>query len=391
MSKDKISSLKTKLKQFGFTEQFTKDNYNIISHLLTDFIKIQKENISLKEELNIIKKKNIFLLDSDKIKNKFAEQIKILINDKKKLALEIKELKEKLEEKKKDKNLMVLNEEKNKNYIDFIKIENKNLIEDEKKYKKKITELLNQISSIKEENIKYINLSQKNNELSEEIKQLKEKIQTLENNINELNKEKEQTQKILKEKNKELRDGLNNNDLLRKDLDIMNSKLKELVEENNNIKQINKNLLEEKNDLNQKLLILNKEYEELRTNSGNIDHENKLILAENNNLKYMSLVNEKKIYMANCEIKEMDKTIKYLKKNLEQIKLTNTNCNLLNNKKAFCCQCGFMVNESNNNDYDINKLIEDNKALYKVNKDLKHKLDEIFKNLNSNKSNEDVN
>ena len=179
MSKDKISSLKTKLKQFGFTEQFTKDNYNIISHLLTDFIKIQKENISLKEELNIIKKQNISLLDSDKIKNKFAEQIKILINDKKKLALEIKELKEELEEKNKDKNLLVLNEEKNKNYIDFIKIENKNLIEDEKKYKKKITELLNQISSIKEENIKYINLSQKNSELSEEIKKFEEKIQTL--------------------------------------------------------------------------------------------------------------------------------------------------------------------------------------------------------------------
>ena len=63
MSKEKINSLKIKLKQFGFNEPFTKDNYNLISHLLTDFIKLQSDNISLKEELNIIKKQNISLLD----------------------------------------------------------------------------------------------------------------------------------------------------------------------------------------------------------------------------------------------------------------------------------------------------------------------------------------
>ena len=388
MSKEKMNSLKIKLKQFGFNELFTKENFNLISHLFSEFTKLQTENIFLKEEINILKKQNLSLLDSDAIKNKYAEQIKILIEDKKKILSKIKELTENLEEKNKEHSLMSLNDEKNKNYIEFVKIENKNLIESEKKYKNKISELLNQISLLKEENHNNINLSQKNNEMQEEIKKLKEKIDSLENNIKELNEEKEQTQKILKEKNKEIRDGENNNVLLRKDLDIINNKLKDLVEENDIIKNINKNLLEEKNDLEKKYIKLNNDYGQLITKSGNIDNENKLILTENENLKYLNLVNDKKIYMANCEIQEMDKTIKYLKKNLEQIKLTNVN-NIRNNciDRTFCCQCGCMVENSNNREYDINKLIEDNKALYKINKDLKNKLDKIMLNLNSNPNN----
>ena len=98
---------------------------------------------------------------------------------------------------------------------------------------------------------------------------------------------------------------------------------------------------------------------------------------------------EKKINMANSEIQELDKTVKYLKKNLEQIKMTNTNNYIRENKtKVYCCQCGCIVEKNNyknnNQDYDINKLLEDNKVLYKNNKDLKNKLEKILKNLNSN-------
>ena len=179
MSKEKMNSLKIKLKQFGFNEPITKDNFNLISHLFTEFTKLQTENISLKEEINILKKQNLSLLDSNEIKNKYAEQIKILIEDKKKILSKIKELTENLEEKNKEYSLMSLNDEKNKNYIEFIKIENKNLIENEKKYKNKISELLNQISLLKDENHNNINISQKNNEMQEEIKKLKEKIDSI--------------------------------------------------------------------------------------------------------------------------------------------------------------------------------------------------------------------
>jgi hypothetical protein len=390
MSKEKINSLKMNLKQFGFNEPFTKDNYNIISHLLNDFIKSQSENIALKEEIKLLTQKNKILLESDNIKNKFSEQIKILNDDKKKLLLQIKELKEELNERNKDKNLMELNDEKNKNYIDFIKIENNNLKEDEKKYKKIISDLSNQISLLKEEKNKNINLSQKNEEFIEKNKIFEEKIQTLETNLKELNDEKDQINKLLKEKNKEIRDGENNNILLRKDLDIMNNKLKETTEENSGIKKINKNLLEEKKDIENNLSNIKKAYEELLTKSGNLENENKLILAENENIKYINLVNEKKIYMANCEIQELDKTVKYLKKNLEQIKLTNTNY-LMNNKRTFCCQCGCEVNDNNYQEYDINKLLEDNKALYRNNKELKNKLEKVMKNLNSTNANNEAN
>ena len=385
--KETINSLKIKLKQFGFNEPFTKDSFNLISHLLSEFIKTQKENISLKEEINILKKQNISLLDSDNIKNKYAEQIKILIDDKKKILARINELKENLEEKNKERNLLELNEEKNKNYIDFIKIENKNLLENEQKFKNKISDLLNQISLLKFQNQKNNEISKQNIEMEKNIKNLEEKIETLEIKLKESKDANDSLQKLLKEKNKDLRDGENNNILLRKDLDIMNNKLKDLVEENDNIKKLNKDLLELKNEFEQKFIKKNNEYEQLRTNSGNIDNNNKLIKAENDNLKYQNLVNEKKIYMANCEIQEMDKTIKYLKKNLEQIKLTNMNNfnrnNNNNNTKTFCCQCGCVVEEFDNKEYDINKLMQDNKALYKVNRELRNKLDKIMINFNS--------
>ena len=147
--------------------------------------------------------------------------------------------------------------------------------------------------------------------------------------------------------------------------------------------------MQEKNDIEKKLINIKHEYEELLTQKGSIENENKIIKTENENLKYNNLVNEKKINMANSEIQELDKTVKYLKKNLEQIKLTNTNNYIRENKaKFYCCQCGCIVEKNNyknnNHDYDINKLLEDNKALYKNNKDLKNKLEKILKNLNSN-------
>ena len=145
MSKEKINSLKLRLKEFGFNESFNKDNYPLISHLLNEYIKLQSENISIKKEINILKQKNISLLDSNNIKNKYSEQIKILLEEKKKYISEIKELKEQLNEKNKEKNLMILNDEKNKTNIEFIKIENKNLIENEKNFKNKISELLKKI------------------------------------------------------------------------------------------------------------------------------------------------------------------------------------------------------------------------------------------------------
>ena len=308
---------------------------------------------------------------------------------KKKLLWEIKELKEDLDEKKKDKILMELNEEKNKNYIDFMKIENENLKKDEKKYKNKISELLSQISQLKEENQKNIILTKKNEEFSEKNKNLENQNQILESNYKSLNAEKDQIYQLLKEKNKELRDNENNNILLRKDLDIMNNKLKECIIENENIKKINSNLLQEKNEIEKKLINIKHEYEELLTQKGSIENENKIIKTENENLKYNNLVNEKKINMANSEIQELDKTVKDLKKNLEQIKMANTNNYIRESKtKVYCCQCGCIVEKNNyknnNQDYDINKLLEDNKVLYKNNKDLKNKLEKILKNLNSN-------
>ena len=285
---------------------------------------------------------------------------------------------------------MILNDEKNKTNIEFIKIENKNLIENEKNFKNKISELLKKISEIKEENNKYLNISEKNDEMSNTIKKSEEKIEILENNLKELNKEKEQYKELLKEKNKRILDDENNNILLRKDLDIINEKLKEFINENDSIKKLNKDLFEEKNDLEKKYKNLNEQNEKIRINLGNMENEQKLIIADNNNLKYLNLINEKKIYMANCEIQEMDKTIKYLKKNLEQIKLTNSNY-LLKNNKLFCCQCGCLVNNYDNRECEINKLIEDNKVLFKINRDLKNKLDKITMNLNSNKNNEDLN
>ena len=61
--KDTINSLKLKLKQFGFNEPFTKDSFNLISHLFSEFINTQKENISFiyKIKIKCQKKKQLIL------------------------------------------------------------------------------------------------------------------------------------------------------------------------------------------------------------------------------------------------------------------------------------------------------------------------------------------
>ena len=149
--------------------------------------------------------------------------------------------------------------------------------------------------------------------------------------------------KLLKEKNKAIRDGEENNNLLRKDLEIINDKLKEVINENNNIKKINNDLFKDKKELEKELKELKIQFEELKINKVNIENANKLINAEKENTKYKNIINEKKLYMNNCEIQEMDKTIKYLKKNLEQIKMmNNTNHSNLSNMycKTTCSQCG---------------------------------------------------
>ena len=106
----------------------------------------------------------------------------------------------------------------------------------------------------------------------------------------------------------------------------------------------------------------------------------------------------------------MDKTIKYLKKNIEQIKMMNnininssnlsnmhckTVCSQCGCRKntnnfqtmAFCGMCGCETNINNNiiyfngKEYDIQILIEDNKSLYEKNKELKSKLNNMALNL----------
>ena len=225
--------------------------------------------------------------------------------------------------------------------------------------------------------------------MEQNLKILKEKNEILEKNIGKKNEDEINIKQILKEKNKALRDGEENNNLLRKDLDIINGKLKDVIKENENIKKINKDLFNEKNRLEKELNELKKNYENLVIDKTKIENENKLIKADFENIKYKNTVNEKKIYVNNCEIQEMDKTIKYLKKNLEQNKMmNNNNYNTLNKTcKIQCYKCGCEKNTNyntfmNGKEYDIQKLIEDNKALYQTNKDLKNQLNNMAVNLN---------
>ena len=132
--------------------------------------------------------------------------------------------------------------------------------------------------------------------------------------------------------------------------------------------------------------------EELKIYNAKMENDNKLMNTEIENIKYKNTVNEKKIYVSNCEIQEMDKTIKYLKKNLEQTKMMND----INNKnktrtfnegcRTICNQCGCSTNINNyysynGNEIDIQKLIEDNKTLNKNNKELKNQINNMVLNL----------
>ena len=443
---DKIISLKKNLDAYGFNEPFNGDNYELINHIINDFNKIlysfksvkkekkdlEEKNKILENEIETLKQQINSLLDTNNIKDKLISQVQILSDDKKKLISEINELQQEISDKNKDKHLLELTIEKNKNSMDFLKIENQTYIEKENKYKEKISELLKQNTDIREQKEKYYDLNKNNNKKMEDMEQkvkiLEEKNELLQKNLEKIDEEGKNMKQLIKEKNKAVRDGEENNDLLRKDLDLINDKLKEVIKENENIKKINKDLFNNKNELEKELNELKMQMEQLVINKAKIENENKLMNTEIENIKYKNTVNEKKIYVSNCEIQEMDKTIKYLKKNLEQTKMMNdinkknnskvfnpgcrTFCSqcgcetgINNNNRTFCnqCGCGTGINNNsstlcnqcgcvkgiNNNNYftyngneiDIQKIIEDNKTLYKSNKELKNQIKNMALNL----------
>jgi chromosome segregation ATPase len=232
--------------------------------------------------------------------------------------------------------------------------------------------------------------------MEKEIKGLREKNMILKENMGKVGEEGNNIKKLLKEKNKEVRDGKEHNSLLRKDLDILNDKLREVINENESIKKLNKNLLKDKTELEDELNKAKAKIEELKITSAKFENENKFLNTEIKNVQYDNKANEKKLKVSNCEIQELDKTLKYLKKDMEQknlMKCTNKcyhyrNCNYQNCKKV-CLLCGCETKIYNNDnyisyngkEYDVIKLIEDNKTLYRNNKELKNKINKMAHNL----------
>ena len=332
---DRISILKKKLKTYGFNEPFNEVNYDLINHIITDFNKLvfsfksisnekkslEEKNKILENEIQTLRQQIESLIDKNTIDNQLETKLNTQLEEKKKLLIEINELKQEISDLKKDKHLFELTIEKNKTSIEFLKIENENYLDKENSYKQKISELLKQNNEIKEEKAKYydtsVNSEKKIAEFEEKVKILEEKNQNLEKNLEKLTEDKGNIKNLLKEKNKAVRDGEENNNLLRKDLDIINGKLKEVINENENIKKINKDLFNNKNELEKELNELKMKMEELKINNTNLENEHKLINAENENIKFKNHENEKKLYASNCEIQEMDKTIKYLKNILD--------------------------------------------------------------------------
>ena len=409
---NKIISLKKSLDAYGFKEPFNEDNYELINHIMIDFNKIvysfktvNKEKLALEEKNKILKNENETLKQQinslsgrDQVHDKLISHVQVLSDDKKNLMAQINELQQEISDKNKDKQLLELIIEKNKSSIDFLKIENKSYLEKENTYKEKISELLKQKTEIKNQIEKYSDLYKNSNKKFEEIEQkvkfLEEKNENLQKNLEKNEDEGKNMKQLLKEKNKAIRDGEENNNLLRKDLDIINDKLKGVINENESIKKLNKNLFNDKKEMEKELNKLKAEVEELKIYSARMENENKLMNTEIENIKYKNTVNEKKIYVSNCEIQEMDKTIKYLKKNLEQTKMMN-NINIKNKNKTFnegcrticnICGCSTNINTNNNcsydgNDINIQKLIEDNKTLYRTNKELKNQINNMALNL----------
>ena len=412
---NKILILKNKLEAYGFNEPFNEENYDLINHIINDFNKIlfsfksiKKEKISLEEknkilenEIETLKQQIKSLQDRNDMQDNLITQVQILSDDKKNLMSEVNKLQQDLSDKDKDKHILELTIEKNKHSIDFLNIEKDNFIEKEDKYKQKISELLKQLTDIKEEKDKYYDLNKtsgkKFDEMEQKMKILDEKNKILEENLSKMEEEGVNMKKMMKEKNKSVKDGEENNNLLRKDLDIMNNKLRDALNENDNIKKINNDLLKDKGELEKELIGTKMKIEELKINKAKIENENQLLNTENQNIKYKNEENEKKLSASNCEIQEMNKTIKYLKKNLEQEKITNGINNRINKAfdnnycKMYCIHCGCekKINNTNNSnyfsyngkEYNIKKLIDDNKTLYKNNKDLKNQINNMALNL----------
>ena len=169
--------------------------------------------------------------------------------------------------------------------------------------------------------------------------------------------------------------------------------IKEIINEDKNIKKNSKDLLKDKAGLEEELNKSKMKIEEIKIINSKLENENKLLKTQNENIKYENNVNEKKIKASNWEIQELDKTIKYLKKNIEQIKFMNitnkSNNKIFNtfnneccNNSCIHCECKNKIfNDNyilyNGKEYDIIKLIEDNKKLCIYNRELKKQLNDL--------------
>lgn len=404
-------------------------NLNI---LLSDYERIKQEKQSLEnknkllaDEIDTLTQQINFLEQRTTYEGKYRQQMQILSEDQKELNDTINNLQKEIKEKNKEKHLSDMSNEKLKNEIEFLQIEIKNLNDKENKYKKKISQLLSENSELQDEKEKiskdYRKLNEKFNEYEEKINNLSKKNEVLDSTIKSKDNFEVDYKNLLKEKNRELKNEEENNAILRKDIHVLNEKIQELVKENEEIKKNNKNYIQSNEQLNTELNELKTSFNDLQLEKDRIDKQNMYMNTELKNEKYKNELNEKKLFMSKCEILELDKTIKILKKNLERNKILSTQnfnntmnsccctymCNSNNNSNFLmgkCNLCGCAIDNNNENDnnkeeeddeknknkyivnydgekYDIRILVEDNKKLYKVNETLKFQINNLMKNL----------
>ena len=70
MSQEKMLKLKSKLKELGFQESFTKENYNLISHIIIEYQNLKEKIILSEKEMALLRQQIKALSDIDMINTK---------------------------------------------------------------------------------------------------------------------------------------------------------------------------------------------------------------------------------------------------------------------------------------------------------------------------------
>ena len=343
------------------------DIFENIMHLLISekndkFVALNQKNDFYLNKNYVINRNNNTKIDFyeyiDNNKKKIVSKLNNLIETKNKVLNDIESLIEKSQKEKKD----------YKNQINNLKLKIEQLEKEKELINDKYSDKKNKLLNEKENHMN--NLNEKISELENKLDIKEKELKSSKDKIREITEQKNNLSNLIKEKKNEIKILEKENENLNNDLNELNKQIEKLEKDMNNILKQNK-------ELNAELKIKNKKIETLEENNEKTLDELKKIKNDNNNLIKENNAKVKEISFLNNNKKDRNIEIKNIEKEYQDE---------LNRKDKLISEFNQKYNELDKQYVEVNnKIIENNKRIRELNNELinvKSQNEKLKKDLN---------